>query len=119
MERYIESLEAAGEKMTAEAWRAWIEREIEDLKRQGAPDDVIDIDIERVIDRLDADGYITNYSKEAAALLESAPLDTIAAYMDDDIREEVHSLMAPCPDGVYLAEYMSRHFDKYDEIFTI
>lgn len=119
MVKYIESLEAADKKMTAEAWQAWIEREIEDLKRQGAPDDVTDIDIERVIDRLDADGYITDYSKEAAALLESAPLDTIAAYMDDELREEVHNLMSPCTDASFLEEYISRHFDKYNEIFTI
>lgn len=119
MENYIESLEQAGVKMTAPAWWAWIESEREDLKRQGATDDTTNIDISRIIDRLEADGYVADYTDEATALLESAPLDTIAEYMDDDIREDVHNLLSPCPDGIFLAEYLSRHVDKYDELLTI
>lgn len=39
--------------------------------------------------------------------------------MDDEIRESVHADLAPCTDEEFLEEYMSRHFEKYGEPFTI
>lgn len=35
-------------------------------------------------------------------------MDTIASYMDDDIREELHSLYAPCSHEEFLKEYIKR-----------
>lgn len=39
--------------------------------------------------------------------------------MDDEIREELHSELAPCTDEEFLREYEKRHFEKYGEEFTI
>lgn len=39
--------------------------------------------------------------------------------MDDDIRESVHSDLAPCSDSEFLAEYKRRHLEKYGKEFTI
>ncbi len=35
-------------------------------------------------------------------------LDAIAVVMDDDIREEVHSEVAPCHPGEFLTAYLDR-----------
>lgn len=55
MKEYINSLEAAGEKLTEQEWREWIAHEIEDLEKQGVK---IDVDIDAVIRGLDTDGLI-------------------------------------------------------------
>lgn len=39
------------------------------------------------------------------------------ALMDDELREEVHSEIAPCSEAAFLAEYKRRHFEKYGEEF--
>lgn len=38
----------------------------------------------------------------------AAIMDKIADYMDDDIREDVHGVMAPCTDEEFLKEYLRR-----------
>lgn len=38
-------------------------------------------------------------------------IDTIANYMDNDIRESVHYDIAPCSDVDFLIEYLSRADD--------
>jgi len=39
--------------------------------------------------------------------LEQCTLDEIAkCYMDDDLRERIHSQMAPCHPGEFLTEYL-------------
>ena len=45
---------------------------------------------------------------EAAEVLTMCNLDTIAEFMDDDVRESVHNDMAPCTDAEFLAEYLRR-----------
>lgn len=55
-EVYIESLERNAEPMTEAEWRDWIQYEIEDVKAQD-PDAKVE-DIDEVIKRLDADGYV-------------------------------------------------------------
>jgi hypothetical protein len=40
--------------------------------------------------------------------LDKKTLDTIASYMDDQIREECHSLFAPCAASFFLEEYCKR-----------
>ena len=50
--------------------------------------------------------------------LDIANLESIAALMDNDIREAVHRDIAPCPDQDFLGEYQKRHLEKYGEEFT-
>jgi hypothetical protein len=38
-------------------------------------------------------------------------MDTIAHYMDDDIREAVHAEIAPCTELEFLAAYLERATD--------
>ncbi len=40
--------------------------------------------------------------------LDQATLDVIATYMDDEIREELHSNRAPCHPGEFLTAYCDR-----------
>ena len=46
-------------------------------------------------------------------------MDTVATYMNDDIREDLHSRLAPCKPDLFLREYVKRdpEFEKllYDE----
>lgn len=46
-------------------------------------------------------------------------MDTIATYMNDDIREDLHFRLAPCESDLFLREYVKRdpEFEKllYDE----
>lgn len=39
--------------------------------------------------------------------------------MDDEIREELHSVLAPCSDARFLWEYCKRHKEKYGKPFSI
>ena len=46
-------------------------------------------------------------------------MDTIATYMNDDIREDLHFRLAPCEPDLFLREYLKRdpEFEEllYDE----
>ena len=52
-------------------------------------------------------------------ILKQDLMDTIASYMDDDIREDLHFRIAPCSPDLFLREYVKRdpEFEKllYDE----
>lgn len=39
--------------------------------------------------------------------------------MDDEIREELHSDLAPCNDLEFLEAYMERHLEKYGIAFCV
>lgn len=39
--------------------------------------------------------------------------------MDDEIREELHSEIAPCSDQEFLDAYCEKHLEKYGEEFMI
>ena len=43
----------------------------------------------------------------------------MVAGMDDEIREAVHSALAPCTEQVFANEYMRRHEAKYGELLVI
>ena len=45
--------------------------------------------------------------------------DACVAMMDDDLREEIHSEIAPCTDQEFIDEYAKRHEAKFDEPFQI
>lgn len=43
--------------------------------------------------------------------------ESVVSLMDDEIREAVHSDLAPCYPAAFLAEYEKRHLEKYGEPF--
>ena len=45
--------------------------------------------------------------------------ETVTHYMDDELRERVHSELVPCPNKEFLTRYMELHLEKYGEEFTI
>jgi hypothetical protein len=55
----------------------------------------------------------------AAEMLDRLSMDTIAHYMDDEIREGLHMELAPCEDIVFLVAYMERHAAKYGSEFVV
>ena len=89
MREYIDSLEASGEKMTAEAWKEWINKEIEDLKNQGS--DNTDIDIDEVIEQLDADGYVVEEKKRYSVFYAGGEKDGQIIITTDKLSEAVNA----------------------------
>lgn len=56
---YIDSLEAAGNKLTREEWLAWIEEEEKDFATQDERfKPLTDLEKSRVLEALEEDGYI-------------------------------------------------------------
>lgn len=47
-------------------------------------------------------------------ILKQDLMDTIASYMDDDIREDLHFRIAPCSPDLFLREYTKRDPDFID-----
>lgn len=47
-------------------------------------------------------------------ILKQNLMDTIASYMDDDIREDLHFRIAPCSPDLFLREYIKRDPDFVD-----
>lgn len=47
-------------------------------------------------------------------ILKQDLMDTIASYMDDDIREDLHFMIAPCSPDLFLREYTKRNPDFVD-----
>lgn len=45
--------------------------------------------------------------------------DSMVVLMDDEIREELHSLLAPCTEQEFADAYVEAHFRKYNEHFDI
>ena len=117
MREYIDSLEANSNPKTETEWRKIIAAEIDDLRSQNPEVKVVDID--EAIAQLESDGYVIDYSDDAKALLQDASMETITAYMDDDIREAVHRDLAPCSDEEFLTEYLAKHYQAYGEMFTV
>jgi hypothetical protein len=46
-------------------------------------------------------------------------MDVIASYMDDEIREDLHTKMAPCAPQEFVNAYIDAHEEKFGEIFAI
>jgi len=46
-------------------------------------------------------------------------MDVIAAYMDNDIREDLHMELAPCDPQVFIDAYCAAHYKVYEEEFAI
>lgn len=62
--------------------------------------------------------YLTEYKERVEEMLEKHDWDTIVSYMDDEIREELHSELAPCNEKIFLLAYMARHTEKYGDDFS-
>lgn len=45
--------------------------------------------------------------------------DSAVALMDDDIREGLHSVLAPCSEQEFFDAYLNAHYVKYGEFFTV
>lgn len=52
-------------------------------------------------------------------LLERFDMDTIANYMDDNIRETLHNHLAPCTDLEFVRAYLELHREKFGSEFEI
>ncbi len=52
-------------------------------------------------------------------LLERFDMDTLAHYMDADIRETLHNHLAPCTDDEFLRAYLELHREKFGSEFEI
>ena len=46
-------------------------------------------------------------------------MDAAVMLMDDEIREAIHSDIAPCTEQEFVDEYCKRHFEKYGEDFNV
>ena len=46
-------------------------------------------------------------------------MDAAVMLMDDEIREAIHSDIAPCTEQEFVDEYCKRHFEKYGEDFIV
>lgn len=50
---------------------------------------------------------------------EAVDFDAAVSLMDDEIREEVHSEMAPCSEQEFMDAYAKAHHEKYGEEFKV
>lgn len=57
--------------------------------------------------------------EKATEMLQTHDMETIAGYMDTEIRENLHRIYAPCNEVYFLAMYITEHECKYGEEFTI
>lgn len=58
-------------------------------------------------------------NEQVAAMLERYDWETIVHYMDDEIRETLHSYLAPCAESEFLKAYLVLHSAKYGADFAI
>jgi len=58
------------------------------------------------------------YCAEEMQLL-SMDWETVIHYMDDEIREQIHSELTPCINEEFLTRYMELHLEKFGEEFTV
>lgn len=76
---------------------------------------------DRIITEEEVKMFSEEWETPVEELLEQLTIanwESIAALMDDDIREAVHRDIAPCTDREFLEEYQKQHIEKYGEEFT-
>ena len=56
---------------------------------------------------------------KAKEIIESGLYEAAVELMDDEIREELNTEMAPCTELEFLEAYMERHEAKYGEEFEV
>lgn len=57
--------------------------------------------------------------ERAKEVLSEHDMATIAEYMDNEIREELHRQYAGCNDVYFLSMYIMEHYAKYGEDFVV
>lgn len=55
----------------------------------------------------------------ASQMLAHWSSETLANYMDNELREQVHQELAPCSDEEFLTRYLELHQTKYGQEFRI
>ena len=55
----------------------------------------------------------------AKEIIENNLYEVAVNLMDDDLREAIHSEIAPCTDEEFLEKYMEEHEKKFGENFTV
>lgn len=55
----------------------------------------------------------------ARDIIDSGLYEAAVVLMDDEIREDLNREMAPCTKEVFLAAYMSKHYEKYGTEFIV
>ena len=55
------------------------------------------------------------HTSQAEELLADFQLGDLAGHMNDELRERVHSELAPCPDVEFLARYLELHEAQFGE----
>ena len=58
------------------------------------------------------DGYVLSENERAV------DFDLATTYMDSEIREELHTQLAPCEDQTFFIAYEKKHREKYNESFA-
>lgn len=59
------------------------------------------------------------YMEQAQEIITAGLYNQAVNLMDDDIRENLHTKIAPCTDAEFLTAYMVEHYKKYNADFTI
>lgn len=82
--------------------------------------DGLTVDEAREIAREDA-GLIYLVVEHPRVMLHERSVDYGAAemMMDDDLREEVHSDLAPCTEQEFMDEYARRHAERFGSEFVV
>ena len=55
----------------------------------------------------------------ASKMIKLFSWEAITDYMDDDLREQIHSELAPCTEEEFLTKYMGLHLEKFGEEFIV
>lgn len=61
---------------------------------------------------------LANYD-DICHVIDNTSWQNVASYMDDDIRERVHSELAPCTEEKFLQRYCALHAQKYHAAFAV
>lgn len=63
------------------------------------------------------EGSMSYWFDNAETMLKDSEVP--ASLMDDDIREHLHEMMAPCKDVTFVAAYLAHHWFKFEEDFVV
>lgn len=101
------SSKQVGRKLTADVLRI---REInfDDEVNKLDPDGMAILDTYAAM----LDGYVLSENDRAV------DFELATTYMDDEIREELHTQLAPCEDQTFFIAYEKKHREKYNESFA-
>lgn len=76
-----------------------------------------DVKLREALSEIAEEDSASYWRDEAEVILETSEVP--ASLMDDDIREHLHEVMAPCKDVTFVAAYLAHHKFKYGEDFAV